>query len=116
MPKNNPVDTDQKKEERNLALRRVMSSSYAFVKGAELAQSFSAITPEDCVDALIQQIEGQRFDGRLNKLAELDKIKNDLLAAVEQIKAIPPEEFLEAKPAEDVNPPKDYSTYSDDLF
>lgn len=116
MANDKPSDSDKQKEARNITLRRVMSSSYAFVKGVELSQTFSSLTPEDCIDEHIRLIEGARYDGRLNKLGELDKIKNDLLAAVEQIKAIPPEEFLEAKPDQDVNPPKDYKTIDDDLF
>lgn len=99
-----PAEADQA-QEKATDFREKLQNAYSFVEGAKATQSFSALTPEDCFDRFIERIEGKDTPQRPNVLNRLEKVKNDVLATVAQVKAMPPEAFREAKPDQDVNTP-----------
>lgn len=96
---------DKKGQELNFQLRRALNNAYAFVKGRESVQSFSALTFEDCLDKQIERIEGTAPSLRPNDLTKVDRIESDILQAVEKMKQLPPENFIDPDPDVDVNTP-----------
>lgn len=99
-----PAEADRAQEVAT-EFREKLQDAYAFVEGAKATQSFSALTPEDCFDRFIERVEGKDTPQRPNVLNRLEKVKNEVLATVAKVKAMPPEAFRQAKPDEDVNPP-----------
>lgn len=97
-----PAEADAAQEQAT-EFREAFQDAFAFVEGQKLGQSFSALTPEDCLDAFIERIEGKDTEARPNVLNRIAKVRADVLAAVEKVKAMPPEAFREARPDEDVN-------------
>ena len=98
---------DKNEEERlqqfNLNQRRAINNAYAALEGQKSASSFSAFTLEEAVDLQIERIEGTGTRLRPNELERVDKIEQEMLKAVEQLKEVPPEQFLKADPDKDVN-------------
>lgn len=89
------------KEELADQMRRSVANAYAFVKGQETTESFSALTFEELLDAQIERIEGPGTDIRPNVLDRIRKVKSDLLAAVTAIKAQPDDFFKQPDAKED---------------
>lgn len=85
--------------------RERLQNAYTFVEAQKTTQSFSALTPEDCFDRFIERVSGKDTQARPNVLNRITKVKNEVLASVEKIKALPPESFRKPKPTEDANPP-----------
>lgn len=102
-------DQAQKNEEKriqalHLRQRRAINNAYAALLGEQNTQTFAAFTFEDAVDLQIENIEGDT-EGQLrpNQLERVDRIEGELLQAVELMKQIPPEQFLEPNEQQDVN-------------
>jgi hypothetical protein len=100
-----PKDKGQTESEQDLSLRlrRQLSNAYASILGEQTAKDFSAFTFEEAVDAQIERIEGEDTEMRPNLRNRVLKIKNETLKAVEEIKNMPPEAFIEKKEDEDAN-------------
>lgn len=98
----NPAEADPAQDQAT-EFREKLQDAFSFVEGQKLAQSFSALTPEDCFDRYIERIEGKDTTARPNVLNRIAKVRNEVIATVEKVKAMPPEAFREAKPGEDVN-------------
>ncbi len=96
---------DKKGQALNFEIRRAINNAYSFVKGREAVQSFSAFTFEDALDQQIERIEGTAPALRPNDLHKLDKIENDITQALSKMKQLPPEEFIDPDPDNDVNTP-----------
>lgn len=104
------ADNGEKKGQAlNISIRRALNNAYAFVKGRESVQSFSAFTFEDALDQQIERIEGVGTSYKLNDIDRVTKIENDIVNAVEQVKALPPDSFLLPDSASDVNTPVEES-------
>lgn len=88
----------------HLQQRRAINNAYASLLGEQNIQTFLAFTFEDAVDLQIERIEGDT-EGQLrpNLLERVDRIEGELLKAVELLKQIPPEQFLEPDEEQDVN-------------
>ncbi len=91
----------------NFELRRVLSTALAAVQGRQTTESFYAVTYEELADQQIERIEGKGTEARPNEIERIDRIEQDLLSAVEQIRGIPPEQFLLSDTSRDVNTPAD---------
>lgn len=91
----------------NQTLRRSLSHAYAALVGDQTAQSFSAFTLEEALDAQIERIEGKGSAIRPNLLDRVNRVLSETVQAVEQIKQMPPEAFIEADSDKDVNTPED---------
>jgi len=87
----------------HLNQRRAVNNAYAALEGQKNTQSFASFTFEDAVDLQIERIEGEGTKLRPNELERVDRIEQGLIKAVEQLKEVPPEQFLEADPDRDVN-------------
>ena len=92
---------EEAKQELADELRRAVSSAYAFVRGQETNDSFLAITFEEVLDQQIERIEGEGTALRPNVLDRITKLKEDILAAVESIKAQPDDFFKAHDDAQD---------------
>lgn len=97
-----PAEADSAQEQAT-EFRETLQNAFAYVEGQKITQSFSAFTPEDCFDRYIERVSGKDTEARPNVLNRIAKVKNDVLASIEKIKAMPPEAFREARPDEDVN-------------
>lgn len=94
---------DQTSLDLNFELRRVLSNAYSFVQGQQATQSFSALTYEELANDQIERIEGPGTVLRPNEIDRIDHMEQELLNLVEQVRTIPPENFLLSDPEKDVN-------------
>ena len=97
-----PAEADSAQEQAT-EFRGALQDAFSFIEGQKTTQTFSALTPEDCFDAFIERIEGKDTPARPNVLNRIAKMKSEVLATIEKVKAMPPEAFREARPDEDVN-------------
>jgi|SRR5690606_15383009 len=89
----------------NFELRRILSNSYNYVLGQQATQSFSAITYEELANEQIERIEGAGTPVRPNELERLTRIEREVVSLVEQVREIPPDQFILRDEAADVNTP-----------
>lgn len=102
----NQNEQDQKQDLTD-QLKRSVSNAYAFVVGQQTTESFSAVTFEELLDRQIERIEGPGTALRPNVLDRIDKVKSDMLAAIEEIKKQPDDFFRTPDPQVDaVTPPE----------
>ncbi len=97
-------DEEKRIQQLHLRQRRALNNSYGSLLADQNIQTFAAFTFEDAVDQQIERIEGNT-EGKLrpNLLERTDRIKNELIKAVELLKTAPPELFLEPNENTDVN-------------
>lgn len=100
-----PAEADPQQEQAT-EFRERLQNAYSFVEGQKTTQSFAALTPEDCFDQFIERVSGKDTQSRPNVINRITKIKNEVLATIEKVKAMPPEAFRDPKPEEDVNTPQ----------
>jgi hypothetical protein len=94
---------EQKQQRDNLKLRTALNTSYAALEGAKYTNSVLAFSFEEAVDQQIQRIEGPGTSLRPSELERVDRVEQQLLKAVEEIKQVPPEFFLSRLQGRDVN-------------
>ncbi len=90
----------------HLRQRRALNNAYAALIARQNTNTFAAFTFEEAVDLQIERIEGAGTQLRPNLLGRVDRIENELLQTVEELKKLPPDRFLEKSPDEDVNTPE----------
>lgn len=83
--------------------REAVNNAYAALSAQQYTQSALAFTFEEALDAQIDRIEGKSTALRPNQMERVDRIENDILKSVEDLKLIPPEKIVEPDPEEDVN-------------
>ena len=95
---------EQRIQQLHLSQRRALNNAYASLLGDQNTQTFLAFTFEDAVDLQIERIEGDT-EGQLrpNLLERVNRIEGQLVSAVELLKTLPVEEFLEPDETLDVN-------------
>ena len=101
------MDTKTKNEEDRLGgkhfdQRRAIGNAYAALLGQQNIQTFQAFTFEEAIDAQIERIEGADTTLRPNELKRVAHIEQELLRAAEEIRKLPPEQFLEKDEKHDV--------------
>lgn len=96
---------DRQAQSQNQRIRECLGNAYAAVEAQKNVQSFSAFTFDDALQAQNDRIEGADTDARPNELHRIDKVQADVQAAVSQVKALPPDAFVEADDDRDVNTP-----------
>ncbi len=85
--------------------RDTVAGTVGFVRSREVTHGYTSISIEELVDNRVARIEAAQTDTRPGDLARLEKIKNDFDAAIEAIKATPPDAFRTPDPDTDVNTP-----------
>jgi hypothetical protein len=103
MATNAETNEEQGLQQFHIRQRRALNNGLAALLGSQANQVFSAFTFEDAVDLQIERIEGAGTQLRPNRLDRVDRIENELIKAVIELKEVPPENFLEADPDNDVN-------------
>lgn len=86
-PKNAPPD------DLNFELRKSINDSYAYVKGQESVQAFSALTFEDLLDQQIERLSGAGTSLRPNAIDRITRLEQSIVKTVEKIKTLPPNYF-----------------------
>jgi hypothetical protein len=94
-------------EQHHLRQRRAINNAYAALQGRQTADTFAAFTFEEAADAHIELIEGSDTQTHPNKLNRVAKIRNDIERAVDELKDVPPETFLDVQPEDRVNTERD---------
>ncbi len=95
----------QADQERNQRQRESLQNAYAALLGQQSVQSFTSFTFEEAMDGHIEVIEGKDSKLRPNELHRVERVKNNVLRAIEEIKKIDPSEFVKADSVKDVNTP-----------
>jgi len=94
---------DKAREDFHFVERRAVNNAYAALVGRQYTESQQAFTFEEALDAHIEAIEGKDDPLHPNELNRVRRIRNELNAAVDAIKALPPEAFVLEASEEDVN-------------
>jgi len=104
MPTEEELSQEQDNQEVRQRIRRALNNAYAFVRGRESVNSFTAYTFEDALDDQIERIEGSGTVLRPNEKERVERIYKDVLAAAEDV-----EEYSgpSVSDEENVNTPKD---------
>jgi hypothetical protein len=92
---------------RNIREREALSNAYGALVGQQSVQGWTAFTLEEAMDAQIEAIEGTATEKRPNELMRVDRIEQECLAAIAALRDLPPEQFIEPDPEQDVNTPRD---------
>jgi hypothetical protein len=97
------ADANQNDQTQDVAdkLRSSVADAYAFVQGQETTEAFTAITFEECLDKQIESIEGAGTQLRPNILDRIRRVKENILAAVEEIKGLPDDYFKQHDNSQD---------------
>ena len=103
MATNEELNEEQRLLRFNIRQRRALDDALGALLGQQASKTFQAFTFEDAVDLQIENIEGTGTARRPNRLDRVDSIEEELLSAVDQLKKVPLEQFLEADPDRDVN-------------
>lgn len=84
--------TKTKQGKLNLQMREILANSYAFVRGRQYNESMANVTYEELLDAAIDKIEGTsgRTAVRGTLLDRIQKIKTEIVQAVDTVKKQPP--------------------------
>lgn len=98
-----PVAEDDPGQSLSEQLREDLQNAFSFVEGRKSAESFAALTPEDCIDQFIERIEGKGTQARPNALDRLSQIQSRVKASISQIRELPPEAFRNPTVSDDVN-------------
>lgn len=99
---------DQENEEKRLqqlhaSQRRAVNNAYAMLLADANIQTFLAYTFEEAVDAQIERIEGESTLLRPNQKDRAKRILDEVVKAAEELKKIPPDQFLDKDEERDVN-------------
>ena len=86
-------------------LRVDVHNAYAFVEGQRFTQSFASFTVEEAMDAFVERLSGKDTQVRPNAINRVKNVLARVEAAVEKIKAMPPESFRQGDATTDVNTP-----------
>ena len=105
MSNNGEDENGAGQQEQNLELRRAINDAYAFVEGQKLVQSFSAVTFEELLDQQIERIEGTSTVQKPNEIERITRVEQEVISAVEKIKALPDDAFKKTPEENGVNTP-----------
>jgi len=105
MAEGNTNDEAAQQQEQNLQLREALNNAYGFIEDQKSVQTFSTITFEELMDQQIERLVGADTDSRPNVFNRITKIKESVVKAVENIKSLPDNAFVDADPDTDVNTP-----------
>lgn len=103
MATNDQTNEEQALQQNYLRQRRALGNALGSLLGAQNNKTFQAFTFEEALDLQIERISGAGTVLRPNELTRVDRIETEVLKAVEELKQVPPEQFLDADPDEDVN-------------
>jgi hypothetical protein len=92
-PNTQQQNEDDARQEDVIRQRIALENAYSALLGDQNVQTFSAFTFEDALDLQIEQISGAGDEAHPNQLGRVQRIKTQLLQAVEQISAIDPSQF-----------------------
>lgn len=108
---------EEKQQDQADQYREIIQNAYTFVESQKAVQTFAALTPEDLMDRFVERVSGADTQARPNTLNRYKKIKDELLASIAKIKAMPPEAFRRPDSSKDVNTPRTYkATATEDFF
>jgi hypothetical protein len=92
------ADQPVQKQQRDqiLAMRQFIADAYSFVRGAQFTKLSANVTFEQLIDGALDKIEGTNNVSSVRpcKLDRIKAIQANLAAAVEQVKAAPPESWV----------------------
>jgi hypothetical protein len=86
-------NAEDQKQDLSDQMREAVAAAYAFVQGQENTETFSSITFEEALDKQIATLEGPGTDIRPCVLDRIKRVREELLAAVENIKKQPADFF-----------------------
>lgn len=94
---------EREKQAAQMKLRRALDDAYGSLEGQRTTQSFLAFSFEEAMSNQIERISGASSRLRPNELDRVERIRSNLVTAVEAIKKIPPEAFMATVDGRDVN-------------
>lgn len=101
----NERTADQQAADQLREYRRIVADAVGELRSQEIRDSFASISLEELLDQHIERMQESTDPIKPSRLQRLRKVKDDLVASVEAIKAVPPERFRRADPSQDVNTP-----------
>lgn len=83
--------------------RRIVGAAVAEVRSQEVRDSYASISLEELTDVHIARLEGPSDQLRPCRSEQIKTVRDELVNAIEAIKAIPPSAFRRRDPDSDVN-------------
>jgi len=89
------TSTAAKQKALTIQMRQVMSDAYTFVRSRQYTETVANLTYEELLDAAVAAIEGTvgRSEVRATRLERVQKLKEQVTAAVATIKSKPPQSW-----------------------
>jgi hypothetical protein len=106
-PKDEYYGAEEKQQEQlHLRQRRAINNAYAALEGRNYANSFAAFTFEEAVDAHLELI-GPDTGTQVHpcRIDRVEAIRGELNQAVDELKTVPPETFLDVNMTQSANTP-----------
>jgi hypothetical protein len=88
--------TPKAKKELNLQLREIMGNAYSFVRGRQYTAAVANVTIEQLIEQAINEIKGTqgKIESRPTLLARIQRIRDEVVKAVDAAKQKPPEFWI----------------------
>jgi hypothetical protein len=96
-------------------IRSIIASGFAFVRSREVTASVATVTFEESVQVAIDEITVDESDIRVSKLTAVRQLKNELIAAIDQVRQLPDDAFARSPAQGAANTSVDGSGPSDVL-
>lgn len=103
MPSRQERSQEHEQQQLHDKQRQALNDAYAQLEAEKTIQSFNAFTLEEALQLQIDRIEGEGTKIRPNELDRTERVYQNLVKAVEELKQVPPEKFLTKDNARDVN-------------
>ena len=106
-PKDEYYGAEEKHQEMlHMRQRRAINNAYAALEGRSYANTFAAFTFEEAADAHLEVIgPGTGTQAHPCKIDRVKAIQGELNQAVEELKKVPPEAFLDVNLTQTANTP-----------
>lgn len=104
---NEEQNQDAERQLKTIRQREAFNNAYASLVAQQSVQSFTAFTFEEALDQNIERIEGEGTELHPNQLVRVQRIKDNVLQAIEEVRQVDPEEFRLKDSTQDVNTPQE---------
>lgn len=96
---------EQASKEQLREYRRVVAAAVGELRSNEIRNSFAALSFEELIDQHIDRMTGTTDANHPSRLSRITKVRDDLAANIEGIKATPPAAFTRSSSGDNANTP-----------
>ncbi len=90
-----PTSSEQQRNQVLDDVREKLADGFSFVRGAEISTALSALSFEEVIARHIKSIEEDDSDIRPSRIHAIERIKEDVRSALEQVRQLPDNSFTD---------------------